>query len=432
MKKCAVRKSRAREIEGRIVRIGGRGDGVLEGPEATYYVPYTVPGDEVSARIGPARGDGFSASLMTLTAAGPDRVDPPCPYFHDCGGCALQMLADGAYAEWKRQQVVAALARQDLADVVVEPLAMLAAQSRRRADLVMRRLQSATLLGFHERGGQRIIDIETCLVLRPEIVALLKPLRQIFGPLLAVGASADFKVTLTQAGLDIGVSADLALDADARAALAQFAAAHDLARLSLIEPRNGYLDVIVRRHAAVVEFSGVLVEMPPGGFIQACAEAEALMVSRALNALKNLRAVADLYAGLGAFTFAAAVAGHKVHAVEGDEAAVAALQDAARRAPAAASVTSEIRDLVRAPLMAAELNRFDAVIFDPPRAGAPAQAREIARSKIKIAVGVSCHPGSFARDARLLADGGFKLESVLPIDQFRWSPHVELIGVFRR
>lgn len=427
-----MRKIRAREIEGQIVRIGGRGDGVINGPDGSYYVPYTVPGDHVTARIGPPRGDGFSASLMTLAAPGPDRVDPPCPHFHACGGCALQMLADGAYAEWKRLQVVAALARQNLAGVTVEPLARVATQSRRRADLVMRRLQAATLLGFHERGGNRIIDIATCLVLRPEIVALLPPLRQVFGPMLAVGASADFKVTLTKGGIDIGVSADVALDADARAALAQFAESFDLARLSMIDPRNGYLDVIVRRRAAVIDFSGVPVELPPGGFIQASADAEALMVIRALGAIQHARAVCDLYAGLGAFTFAAAAAGHKVHAVEGAEDAVSALQAAARLAPAGASVTSEVRDLVRAPLMAAELNRFDAVIFDPPRAGAPAQAREIAYSKIAVAVGVSCHPGSFARDARILADGGFALASVLPIDQFLWSPHVELIGVFRR
>jgi 23S rRNA (uracil1939-C5)-methyltransferase len=342
------------------------------------------------------------------------------------------MLADGAYAEWKRLQVAAALARQNLTGVTVEPLARVATQSRRRADLVMRRLQSATLLGFHERGGNRIIDIATCLVLRPEIVALLRPLRQVFGPMLEVGASADFKVTLTKGGIDIGVSADVALDADARAALAQFAESFDLARLSMIDPRNGYLDVIVRRRAAVVDFSGVPVELPPSGFIQASADAEALMVSRALGAIQHASAVCDLYAGLGAFTFAAAAAGHKVHAVEGAEDAVSALQAAARLVPAGASVTSEIRDLVRAPLMAAELNRFDAVIFDPPRAGAPAQAREIAHSKTEIAVGVSCHPGSFARDARILADGGFRLASVLPIDQFLWSPHVELIGVFRR
>lgn len=420
-----------REIEGVIARIGGRGDGVLAGADGNYYVPFTVPGDRITARIGEARGDGYSASLRELLSPGPDRVEAPCPHFHACGGCALQMLADGAYAEWKRGLVASALSRQGLGGVAVEPLARVPQASRRRADLVLRRLQSSTLLGFHERGEKRIVDITSCLVLRPEIVALLAPLRESLGPLFKIGGGGDILVTRTDAGLDVGLAADLAADGEARVALARFAERHDLARLSLVDRKSGYVDVIVQRRGPVLNFAGVAVEVPPGGFIQASVEAERLLVERALAALGAARAVADLYSGIGTFAFALAAAGHKVLAVEGDDAAFNALDRAAKRA-GGLRVQALHRDLARAPLTAAELNRHEAAIFDPPRVGAQAQALEMAKSKLEVVVGVSCHPGSFARDARLLADGGFKLESVLPIDQFLWSPQVELIGVFRR
>lgn len=421
-----------REVEGTVARIGGQGDGVMDTAAGRLYVPFTVPGDVALVRIGKPRADGFAAELRVLQQPGPDRAEPPCPHFFACGGCALQHLGDAAYAAWKRDQVVRALARHGFTDPPVAPLVRTQPGRRRRADIVLRRLAKGVLAGLHERESRRIVDIAACPVLRPELVALLPPLRAALAPLLGVGEGLDAKLTMTETGIDATLVGRLGLGGRARAALAGFASEQDLARLAVQDPASGFVDPIAVRRAPVVRFGGVAVENPPAAFLQASTEAEAAMTAEALSAVAGARRVVDLYAGCGTFTFPMAEAGAPVRAFDGDAAAIGALQAAARRAGMEGRVTAETRDLARRPLSAAELKGADAVVFDPPRAGAKEQAAEIAAAAVPVAVGVSCYPASFARDARILADAGFRLERVVPIDQFLWSPHAELVGVFRR
>jgi 23S rRNA (uracil1939-C5)-methyltransferase len=386
-------------------------------------------------RVGRAQGDGFAASLREIIAPGPDRVEPRCRHFHACGGCALQQLGDASYTAWKRDKVCRALVRQEFDAGVVAKLAPCRPGARRRADFAARRVGAAILLGFHEAASKRIIDVEVCPVLDPRLVAFMPPLRQALAPLLTVGQAVDVRVTLTDSGIDAAINGDLKLGAADRARLAAFAAAEDLARLSVGDAAGVSVDDIVRRRTPVIHFAGVAVELPHGGFIQASAAAETVLVDETLQWLTEARAVVDLFAGVGTFTFplaaAGAAAGKRVFAADGAAQAINALQAAANRA-GLSRVGSETRDLARRPLAANELDRFDAAVFNPPRAGAKEQAEALARSKLARIAGVSCNPTSFARDARILAAGGFRLERVVPVDQFLWSAEVELVGLFSR
>ncbi len=434
-----------RFVEGVIERIGDQGDGVMTTAQGRFYVPFTVPGDHVRVRVGKAKGAGHAANLREVIAPGPDRVEPPCPHFHDCGGCALQQLAPAAYAAWKRESVVAALARQGLNDKgsrqgldpsVVAPLVATPPGTRRRAEFVALRIGAGVLVGFHQAGSRRVVDLAACLVLHPRLVALIGPLREVLLPLLTPGASVDAKATLTGDGVDLVISGPLDAGGPARMRLAEFAEAQDLARLSLAVRSGAPGDILVERRRPAIAFAGIPVVLPPGAFVQASPEAEAVLVRETLAALSATVAkqgrIADLYSGLGTFALPLAQAGAMVRAFDADAPALAALRAAANGAGLAPRLGVETRDLDRQPLQGAELDRYDAVLFDPPRAGAPEQAKEIARSRIPLAVGLSCDAASFARDARHLTEGGFRLERVVPVDQFLWSPQVELVGVFRR
>jgi 23S rRNA (uracil1939-C5)-methyltransferase len=425
-----------REVEGTVERIGGQGDGVMTTAQGRFYVPYTVPGDRVRVRVGKAKGAGHAAELSEVIAPGPDRVEPPCPHFHACGGCALQQLAPAAYAAWKRESVVAALARQGLDSSVVAPLVATPPGTRRRAEFVARRVGMGVLVGFHEAGSRRIVDLGACLVLHPRLVALLAPLRALLLPLLQPGASVDAKATLADNGADLVLSGPLESGGPARMRLADFATALDLARLTLEArseaPGDKVGDTVVERRQPIIAFAGISVVLPPGGFVQASPAAEAVLVAESLTVLAGQGRIADLYSGLGTFALPLARAGAMVRAFDADAPALAALRAAAIGAGLSPRLEVEARDLARRPLPAVDLDRFDAVLFDPPRAGAPEQAKEIARSRVALAVGVSCDATSFARDARHLTAGGFRLERVVPVDQFLWTPQVELVGVFRR
>lgn len=421
--------ARSRQIEVAITRLGGGGDGVAETGAGLLFVPYTMPGDRVQVEIGQRVEGGRRGRLVALLAAGPDRIEPPCPHFHACGGCSLQQAAPAAYGAWKRQRVIDALARRGLDGAVVAPLRTIAPGERRRADLVARRLGARLVLGFHERLSHRIVDLDTCLVLDPRLVALLPGLRALMAEVLAPGAGADIKASVSEGGIDLVIDGMPAPDLARRERLAAFAVERDLARLTLRDAASGFLDPIARRRPALVRFGGIAVEPPPGGFLQASPAAEAILLARVREAVGSARKIADLFAGCGTFALPLSEQA-EVLAVESDGAALAALNAAAHGA--GRRVTALARDLVRRPLTASELEGVEALVFDPPRAGAREQAAELARSALPVVVGVSCEPKSFARDARLLVDGGYRLESVVPVDQFLWSPHVELVGVFRR
>ena len=416
-------------LEVEIKTLGGRGDGVADTPRGRVYVPYTLPGDRVGVRLGAAAGDGHAAELVELIASGPARIEPPCRHFHDCGGCALQHVAADFYADWKREQVIAALRRRDLPTDMVAPLVRVPPQDRRRADLVARKVGRQLLLGFHRRGSHKIVDLAECPVLQPALVVLFEPLRALLAGLLPAGAAVEAKLTLTDNGVDLLLDGLAATSAAARETLAAFAETQDLARLVLRDRDAGFEDPIARRRAPLLRFGGVAVELPPAAFLQASPAAEAAMAAEVLAAALGAGRIADLYAGLGTFGLPLSATA-EVQAYESEARLIAALQAAANRARR--RLKAELRDLVRRPLDATELNSFDAVVFDPPRAGAREQAAELAKSKVPLVVGVSCAPGTFARDARLLVDGGYRLTRVLPVDQFLWSPHVELVATFRR
>ena len=412
-----------------IKQIGDRGDGVAEGP---VYVPYTAPGDRALISLGrPRRGGGIAGELIDLIEPSEIRAEPACRHFGDCGGCALQHLRDDFYLDWKQQRVLTALARRGLADVPIAPLARTPAATRRRADLVaMRRRDGTVRLGYYGRASHRVVDVEACPILVPALVELLEPLRWLFASLLTPGTGGAAIVTLTDGGPDVMIEADLDLDLAARETLASFAAATDLARLTVRRPKSDFIDPIVLRRPATIAFAGITVDLPPGGFLQASPAAERLLVAEATAAAAGARRIADLFAGCGTFSFALARRA-RVHAVEGQASHADAIRTAANRTRLG-HVTVAHRDLFDRPLDRAELNRFDAVVFDPPRAGARAQCGELAASTVPVVIGVSCDPGTFARDARVLVDGGYRLVRVLPVDQFLWSPHVELVGIFRR
>jgi 23S rRNA (uracil1939-C5)-methyltransferase len=416
------------EIDVEIAALGGRGDGVGyargHAGNRTVFVPFAAPGDRLRVEILGERDGGELGRIVERLRDGPYRSDPPCRHFGDCGGCALQHVKRDAYVAWKQALVGQALARRGV-EAEILPLRNLPQARRRRAVLAAARRGDRLQLGFNASASASIVDLETCLILDPKLVALLPPLRPVLLAALGPREAADIGVTITDSGIDLWLQTRRLPTLIAREALVDLASEQGLARISA----GPEAELVVQRRQPRVIFGGVAVALPPGAFLQPTAGGEAALVEAVSTALAGRARIADLYAGCGTFTFPLA-ASAKVHAVEGDGPALAALAVAARNL--GGRVSSEHRDLARAPLTPAELGRFDAVVFDPPRAGAKEQAAEIARSGLDIAVAVSCHPGSFARDARILVDGGFRLERVLPVDQFPWSPHLELVGIFRR
>lgn len=426
-----------RDIEGVIERMGGQGHGVLDKDGERFYVPFTVPGDRIAAKVGEKRGDGFAASLSVLEAAGPDRVDAPCRHFQACGGCALQHWKDAAYRSWKRDKLAAALARRDIHDVTIGELVAVPDRSRRRAEFITRRVKDTVLMGFHEAQSRKIVNLEDCLVLKPELFALLPALRIMMLPVLGDGWAVDLKVTVTETGPDVLITGKLKMRVQERIELSKAAKAAGLGRLSLRFDERSDPELLYQgSEPPRVRFGNAMVTLAPGGFLQATPDAEQAMAGFALEALQESKRVADLFSGCGAFALRLAEAGQTVWAVDADRPAIAALTAAARSANLS-RVTATARDLERQPLTRGELRKLDAILLDPPRAGAKAQVQQIAdAAKAGEAPGLivmaSCDPSSFARDARALLDAGYRLEKAVPIDQFRWSPHLEIVSVFRR
>ena len=423
-----------RTVELEIESVGARGDGQARLDGEPVFVPFTAAGDTVLARIESRRGDGLAASLIEVLEPGPDRVAPPCPHYGRCGGCNLQHLDDAAYAEWKRDLLVTQLARQGLGDLAVLPLVRVPPASRRRAAFAFTRSRGGALVGFNGRASHTVIDVERCLLLEPAVVELLPALRVMLAGVVPEGTGGDVVVTLTEGGLDVLVEAEARLDLFDREKLAAFAEGADLARLTWRRPSGGFAEPIARRRAAQISFSGVLVEPSPGAFLQPTRGGELAIVERILAAVGECATMADLYAGCGSFTIPLSRRG-AVHAVEGEQGPLLALDGAIRRDGLA--VTTEIRDLARRPLAAHELVGYGAVVMDPPRAGAAQQAAELAKPTDakggpRTLVMVSCNPATLARDLRPLIDGGWRPEDATPIDQFPWSAHLETVVVLRR
>lgn len=418
-------------VEVTVTALGVRGDGLAEAGGKRYFVPLTVPGDRLLVRPLEETGDGIRAEILELLEAGPDRREPPCPYFGRCGGCSLQHLTEESYRAHKHGLLLDMLAREGIDPALAADSVTVPPHSRRRTILVARKLAQGTVLGFHEHRGHFIVDIAECTVLDPALMAVLPPLRALLDGLLPAAGNARATLLKLEGGTDLLLDLPEAPDLAGREALAGFAETADLARLS-ITIESGTPELVAERRAATLSFAGLPVAVPPGGFLQATPEAETALREAVLAGVGAAKIIADLYAGCGTFSLPLAANGAAVHAVEGHAPALEALAAASRKAGPSVKLSIEKRDLAADPLAEGELDRFDAVVFDPPRAGARSQAAALANSQVPTVIAVSCNPATFLRDAKLLIGGGYRLERITPIDQFLWSAHLELVAVFRR
>lgn len=413
----------ATEMEVTITTLGHLGDGIAETSAGEVFVPFVLPGERVRVRLA---GEG-RAELLGIVTPSSNRVSAPCRHFRQCGGCALQHVEAKTYGEWKREQVVAALAPRGI-EIDVDAVIPATPGSRRRATFSATRTKKGVTLGYYSRSTHTIIALTECPLVVPEIASALEGLAHLVEPGLSRKGHASVAVTSTETGLDVAVTGGKDVDGPLRAELAKRAASADLARVVW----NG--EIISERRTPVVTLSGLKVAPPPGSFLQATADGEAALVRLVLEAVGDDRRVADLFAGCGTFTAALAKRA-SVLAVESEKPQLASLDRALReQGPALGLKPVEIvmRDLFRRPMLPIELQKTDAVVFDPPRAGAAAQAEQLAKSSVPLVIGVSCNPATFARDARTLIDGGYRLTRVTPVDQFLWSSHIELVGIFRR
>ena len=402
-----------------IARLGSQGDGIASAEGGEVFIPFTLPGETVTAARQKDR-----ATLMSVLEASPLRVDPACRHFTECGGCALQHYQADAYRQWKREKVVQALKAKGIACDIAE-LVPCAPHSRRRVTFSARRTEAGMLLGFVRALSSEIIPIEECPISLPAIVSALDRLRALADLVCATPRAFHMTVTVTASGLDIAVHEAGKLGDHQRRIASNFVMAEGLARLSVDD------EIIVEPKKPVVQFGSVAVAVPPGAFLQATEAAEQAMAGLVGQHLSRARKVADLFAGCGSFALRLG-AKSEVHAVEGEAAALAALDRAYRFGTGLKRVTSERRDLFRRPLTFKELNAFDGLVFDPPRAGAEDQSKQIARSDVPLVAAVSCNPVTLARDLRILIDGGYALKSVTPIDQFLWSSHVEAVALLEK
>lgn len=402
--------------------LGARGDGIGHLGDERIIVPLALPGERVMIER-----DGERAVLLDILKASPDRVEPVCPHFGTCGGCAVQHLSAGRSAEWKQNRVKTALSR---AKIEADVLSTLDAHGvgRRRATLHVRypkvpggRIEA----GFMQARSHALVDLDSCPLLVPELAKVPEIARDIGHVLRGLAKPLDVQATACAQGLDIDIRGAGPLPDPLRQKLITLAKTRDLARLTLHGER------LIEARIPTLSMDGLTALLPPGSFLQATEMAESTLFDAARNMLGAAKNIADLFCGLGPFALRLSRQ-MKVTAIDSDKGAIEALQRSIRANPGGKPMVAEARDLFRRPLFAHELKPFDAVLLDPPRQGAEAQCREIAKSKIGKVVSISCDPESFARDARILLDGGFKIGPVTPVDQFRHAAHVEMVAEFRR
>lgn len=411
--------------------LGRQGDGEGTLADGTrVFVPYTVPGETVVVRPGAKRGDGFAADVAERVSGGAS-VAPICAYFERCGGCQVQHLSADAYRDWKRRGVVEGLSRQGLTPPV-EDLRSVPVASRRRARLKAVMTAQGLILGFNEARSDAVVDIAACPLFAPALAALMGPVRDLLDRLMAGGDRAEVAISAPDGGTcDLLIETGATLDLAAREALVAFAERHGIARIAWAVPGEEP-EPVVRRHAVMADAGGVPVEVPIGFFQQPSAEGEEILRGLVMAGVGEAVRVADLFCGIGTFALGLAKAGKHVFAADSGADAVRAMERAAGQSALGGRVTAEVRDLTMRPLDAKTLGAFDAVVFDPPRAGAREQAALLAESNVPTIVAVSCNPATLGRDLRLLVDGGYAIERVVPVDQFPMTYHVEAVAVLRR
>lgn len=408
-----------------IDRVGAQGDGMGRGAAGPVFAALTLPGETVRGLVLDGRME-----RPEIVIPSPDRLAPVSPQYGDCGGCSLQHWADGPYLDWKREQVRLALGREGI-ETEIEPTVATPPGTRRRLALHARRGEDGrTILGFKARKSWRLVEVSACPVADPRLVAAFPALTKVAEAFLEHPKSAPtLHVTLTLTGLDVDVTGverkSGGLSADRRMQAIRAARQADLARLSLAG------EVLMMERQPLIQFGPATVAVPAGGFLQAVPDAEKAMVDRAVAAVKGAKKIADLFCGAGTFTFPLATVA-PVIAADATEPGIAALKAAVKSARGMKAIEAQARDLFRRPMTPYDLKGCDAIVFDPPRAGALEQTQQIATTKAATVVGVSCNPQTFTRDAKVLIEAGFRLDTVTPVDQFLWSAHIELVGVFRR
>ncbi|MDR3326306.1 MAG: 23S rRNA (uracil(1939)-C(5))-methyltransferase RlmD [Rhodospirillaceae bacterium] len=418
-------------IEIDIIELGSRGDGIGYYNGLTVFVPYTIPGDRVLVCIDEHKSDRLSGKFLQLLNASSIRVESVCRHFGKCGGCGLQHLDDVVYKKWKHELLINALHRIGFYENVVMPMISVVPGNRRRAIFTFQRQNFKVLIGFYARASNQIIDIIECQLFDKSLIDLLEPLRALLIKLINNELRGRVIVTATEFGLDVIIEGEAQLNLSNRNLLTIFAEDTNLARLSWRWSISKIIELIIHRCDVLVNFSGIMVDLPPGAFLQPSIEGERILVSLIINATGSVDAIADLFAGCGSFTFPLANNKVFVHAVDKNVSAIMALKSAAKHNNVS-RVSVECRDLSRRPLLFNELKYFNAVVLDPPRIGAVKQVEQLIKTDISLIVVVSCNPVTFARDAKILVDGGYNLTYATPIDQFPWSYHLEIVAIFER
>jgi 23S rRNA (uracil1939-C5)-methyltransferase len=407
----------------RIDHVGQRGDGVSFADGQNLFVPYTLPGEGVEA--GPVAGHPDRRHLIRIEQPSPQRIAPFCRYFGGCGGCAIQHWEPEAYRAWKRAIVIETLDHAGIA-CEVAPLVDAHGAGRRRITVHARRGDDGVLrTGFAEAASHAIVAIEDCPILDPGLRGALGAARALAEALKPAGKPLDIQITAASNGLDVDVRGSGPLTPALIATLSGIAQQHGLARLT----RHG--ELVLMRTPPTIEIGSVRVALPPGSFLQATVAGEETLAALVAAHCKKAKHIADLFCGVGPFALRLAEKA-RISAFDSDAGAVTALAKAVTSASGLKPIKAETRDLFRRPLMPQELRDYDTVVFDPPRQGAQAQVKQLAASKIATVIAVSCNAATFARDARVLIDGGFHIEGVTPVDQFRHTPHVELVARFSR
>jgi len=403
-----------------IERLGQGGDGVAKTPEGdTVFAPQTLPGEEVEGEL-----EGNRLTGVKIITPSEDRVRPPCPHFKTCGGCSMQHLRDDVVAIWKQDIVRAALGARG-ADAPIRGIRTSPENSRRRAAFSGRRPRGGPMVGLHAKGSDMLVDIPHCKLMSPALMAGTPGMLALSRALASRKTELTIHVTETDTGLDIRVDGAPPQDVPRMAGLATVAEEHDFARLSMGD------ELVVERRPPMVRMGPANVVLPAGAFLQATKAGEGALLASVLEAVGDAKRVADLFAGCGTFSLPLNEKA-EVLAIEGLDSMIAALEAAWRGVGGLRKLEAHVRDLFRRPMLPQELKGIGAVVIDPPRAGAEAQCIELARSDVPVIAMVSCSPQSFARDAAILIEGGYGLDWIDVIDQFRWSPHVELIARFSR
>jgi len=417
-----------------IDRVGSEGDGIARLDDGTsLYIPLTLPGETVTARPMQPRGDGWHAFAEIIADPSEARVEAPCRHFGRCGGCVLQHWRDAEYRTWKTRLLSYALKGAGFATPDPLPFVQGLPGERRRINFAIRRLAGRIVLGLHEQRSAEVIDLTDCLVLHPDLMALMPPLRVLLQGLKAIQREGSLVINLLDSGPDMLLRTDAALTLEDRIALTTFANQHGLPRVSQVGV-NDTPETIGLLRPPTTSMSGVAVRPPPGAFLQATAEGERAIIEAVLagmpKKINNKTRVAELYSGCGTLTFALAKI-IRVAAYEGDTATFTALKQAVNQSAMPGRIETFQRDLARQPLSAKELGAFAAVVLDPPHNGASAQMGQIAAAKVPTVVYVSCNPATLSRDVKMLASAGYKLASVTAIDQFLWTARLESVCVFR-